>query len=133
VILYTPRVLELGVGRLEPLARLCPILTRTDKCDDSLRVKASCVVYGLEEDVVQSIYDHTMLWSGGWDLVDRFESQLRALARKLGTNLIPQPIHLLFYHSHICRCLREVCPRRGVMMDVDYCVKSPRYGHVNHI
>lgn len=130
VVLYGPRILILRIRPLKPLARLDRILSRSNERDHSLRIETSRIGNGLQEDVVELVDLGTVLSGGTRRLVDRLESDLATLARKLRSNLIPKPVELLFDHGDVGSRGGDVSPGPAVVVDVDNRVETSRGDHV---
>lgn len=68
-----------------------------------------------------------------WRLIDRLKSNLTPFARKLRSNLIPEPVEFLLDHGEIRPRCRNVGPDPGVVVDVHDGVKSSGGDHVDDI
>ena len=150
MILDAPRIFELGIRLLKPLARLNSILARTHKRNNSLRIVTPGVINCLQKDIIQTIDFSTVLRCSAGDLVNRLKSHHLALARQLGANLEPQLAKSLLESSHIGAGRREVGPSLKtsqhmfrnlgvlvtyprIMVYIDNSVHATRGNHVNDI
>lgn len=71
--LNPPRIQKFLIRPLKPLRGLNPILTRSDKRNNSLRIESSSIVNRLQEDSVESVDSCSMLRRCSRDFVDRLE------------------------------------------------------------
>jgi hypothetical protein len=133
VVLNSPRVLELGIRPLEELTRLRSVLSRTNEGNNALRVEATGVVDGLQEDAIQLVYLGAVLSRRPRRFVDGLKSNEAALACQLRADLVPQRIESLFDGREVCVSLSDIGPLSRVMVHVDDSVESAGGNHIDDV
>ena len=133
MILDAPWILELGVRLLEPLYRFQSIFSSTNESNNALWVVASRIINSLKEDIVQAVNDSAMFSGSPRDLVDRFKSDLLALASQFGSNLLPKLSKPFFNSRYVRAGLRKIGPSPGIVMNINNRIQPSVCDHVHNI